>query len=32
MSGKNDIMTKGFSPSVIRFFNAQIILQKYLDF
>nr|WP_321225175.1 cysteine--tRNA ligase [uncultured Psychroserpens sp.] len=31
MSGKNDIMSKGFSPSVIRFFNAQSSYRSVLD-
>ena len=31
MSGNNDIMTKGFSPSVIRFFNAQSSYRSVLD-
>jgi cysteinyl-tRNA synthetase len=31
MSGENDIMSKGFSPSVIRFFNAQSSYRSVLD-
>ncbi|WP_047545460.1 cysteine--tRNA ligase [Psychroserpens sp. Hel_I_66] len=31
ISGKNDIMSKGFSPSVIRFFNAQSSYRSVLD-
>ncbi|MEM5565207.1 cysteine--tRNA ligase [Psychroserpens sp. AS72] len=31
ISGKNDIMSKGYSPSVIRFFNAQSSYRSVLD-
>jgi cysteinyl-tRNA synthetase len=31
ISGKNDIMSKGYNPSVIRFFNAQTSYRSVLD-